>query len=114
MALYNERADQCTQCGLRFQDKQKMSLHYDWHFRHNRLERQKVISSGEKLTKKQTKKAISRSWYMNEHAWVTDDETPQTTENSVPTPFEVPKQEEIVVPLIFFPFFSVAVNIYFF
>ncbi len=49
--LYADFELQCGTCGLRFNDKDKMAKHLDWHFAMNKKEKQK------------TKKAVSRLWF---------------------------------------------------
>jgi hypothetical protein len=41
-SLYDNYLDQCTQCGWRFKDQEKLSKHLDWHFRQNKREKEKV------------------------------------------------------------------------
>jgi len=60
--LYNLSKVQCTQCGIRFKDRESMQPHLDWHFRSNQREREKA------------KKAFSRSWFPTLSLW--SSETP--------------------------------------
>ncbi|KAI8928238.1 hypothetical protein BC831DRAFT_412011 [Entophlyctis helioformis] len=59
--LYDAMPLQCKQCGIRFavfpDGKERMSAHLDWHFRQNRRI-------------KDTKKTISRNWYVSESEWI--------------------------------------------
>jgi len=55
--LYTDFAMQCGTCGLRFNDKEKMAKHLDWHFMNNQREKQK------------TKKAVSRTWFATSEEW---------------------------------------------
>lgn len=57
--LYADFELQCGTCGLRFNDKDKMAKHLDWHFAMNKKEKQK------------TKKAVSRLWFTTADEWAT-------------------------------------------
>lgn len=56
--LYADFELQCGICGLRFNNKDKMAKHLDWHFVMNKKEKQK------------SKKAISRLWFLTSEEWV--------------------------------------------
>ncbi|KIV99945.1 uncharacterized protein PV09_08462 [Verruconis gallopava] len=60
--LYEDKPDQCRQCGMRFPDtaqgKKAKGVHIDWHFQIN--------------TRVQESKqgAVNRSWYIDERDWI--------------------------------------------
>jgi len=60
--LYEDRPDQCKQCGMRFPadaaGKKAKGIHLDWHFKVN----SRVADS--------MKSAINRSWYIDERDWI--------------------------------------------
>ncbi|CAI2174775.1 6250_t:CDS:2 [Funneliformis geosporum] len=60
--IYDALPRQCKQCGFRYagdeEGKAKMDAHLDWHFRQNRRMKEK------------SKKAQSRSWFVNDEDWI--------------------------------------------
>ncbi|KAJ6249924.1 pre-mRNA cleavage complex ii [Anaeramoeba flamelloides] len=55
--LYTKMNFKCSNCGLRFQNEEKLQNHYDWHF---------------KINVRNNKENITRNWFLNNTDWNSD------------------------------------------
>jgi hypothetical protein len=62
-SLYSAMKLQCKQCGLRFNDGEKMSNHLDWHFKMNK-----------RATNLAAKHSAHQNYYWTEEEWIESDD----------------------------------------
>ncbi|KAJ3445194.1 pre-mRNA cleavage complex ii [Anaeramoeba flamelloides] len=55
--FYSKMNFKCSNCGLRFQNEEKLQNHYDWHF---------------KINVRNNKESITRNWFLNCTDWNSD------------------------------------------
>ena len=86
-ALYNPKTPPCLQCGLRNRDKPSAVAHLDWHFRNNKLQREKTV------------KARSRQWFSHFRSWISRSLVAASSSESAKIMIVEGKEEEEPMPV---------------